>query len=292
MKIFLASAAIESGLCNPYTIFYCEEGRYHVGRNVIHDTHSYGWLSLQQIVKVSSNIGTVKIAERIGKENIYNTLQHFGFGQKTGIDCPGETTGTLPPQSRWTKIDACAISFGQGLSVSAIQLISAVSSIANNGILMKPYVVQAITDHNGRLIENFYPQKVRAVITPETARAIKKIMQTVITKGGTGVNAALEGYTVCGKTGTAQKVDKTGGYARGKYVSSFVGFAPAEKPVVAILVIIDEPQKAHYGGTVAAPAFRKIATDTMNYMNIPPSHRKSLENENRLVASREGGAKG
>jgi cell division protein FtsI (penicillin-binding protein 3) len=292
MKIFLASAAIESGFCNPNTIFFCEGGRYRIGRNFINDTHAHGWLSLQQIVKFSSNIGTVKIAERIGKDNIYSTLRNFGFGEKTGIDCPGETSGTLSPQSRWTKIDTGAISFGQGLSVSAIQLITAVSSIANNGILMKPYVVQAITDQNGRLIENFQPQKVRTVISPETARTIKRIMQTVITEGGTGVNAALEGYTACGKTGTAQKIDKTGRYARGKYVASFVGFAPAENPAVAILVIVDEPKEEHYGGTVAAPAFRKIATDTLNYLNIPPSRRKSLENEGRLMAFRDGGAKG
>jgi cell division protein FtsI (penicillin-binding protein 3) len=290
--IFLASAAIESGLCNSNTIFYCENGRYKVGRNFIHDTHEYGWLSLQQIVKYSSNIGTVKIAERIGKDNLYNTLRNFGFGEKTGIDCPGETVGTMSPQSRWSKIDTCVISFGQGISVSAIQLITAVSSIANDGILMKPYVVKAITDRNGRLIKNFHPQKVRTVISPETARTVKKIMQTVIDEGGTGVNAALRGYTVCGKTGTAQKVDKNGGYARGKYVSSFVGFAPAENPAVAILIAVDEPQEAHYGGTVAAPAFRKIASDTLNYLNIPPGYGKPLGNEDRLIASRDRGAKG
>jgi len=292
MKIFLASAAIESGACNPNTIFYCEGGRYRIGRNYIHDTHAHGWLSLQQIVKYSSNIGTVKIAERIGKDSLYHTLRNFGFGAKTGIDCPGETVGTLSPQSRWTKIDTGAISFGQGISVSAIQLITAVSSIANNGILMKPYVVKAITDHNGRLIENFHPQKVRTVISPETARTIKRIMQTVIDEGGTGVNAALEGYTVCGKTGTAQKIDKNGGYARGKYVASFIGFAPAENPAVAILVAVDEPQEEHYGGTVAAPAFRKIAYDTLNYLNIPSGRGKPLENEGRLIASRDRGANG
>jgi len=292
MKIFLASAAIESGVCSPNTIFYCEGGRYRIGRNFINDTHAHGWLSLQQIVKYSSNIGTVKIAESIGKDNLYHALRNFGFGEKTGIDCPGETAGTLSTYSRWSKIDTGAISFGQGISVSAIQLITAVSSIANNGILMKPYVVKAITDRNGRLIETFHPRKVRTVISPETAGIIKRIMQTVIDEGGTGVNAALEGYTVCGKTGTAQKVDKTGGYARGKYVASFVGFAPAENPAVAILVAVDEPQDAHYGGTVAAPAFRKIAYDTLNYLNIPPGLGKPLKNEGRMIASRNKGANG
>ncbi|RJP76777.1 MAG: penicillin-binding protein 2 [Desulfobacteraceae bacterium] len=292
MKIFLATAALESGFCTPSSIFYCEDGRYRVGRNYIHDTHRYGWLSLQQIVKVSSNIGTVKIAERIGKEHLYNTLKNFGFGERTGIDCPGETTGTLTPQSRWSKIDFGAISFGQGISVSAIQLITAVSAIANDGILMKPYIVQAITDGNGRLVENFRPQKVRSVISHETAGTMKKIMQTVTTEGGTGVAAALDGYTVCGKTGTAQKVHKNGGYAEHNYVASFIGFAPAEDPRVAVLVVIDEPQEEHYGGIVAAPPFKRITYETLSYLNVPPRRDKAIEHSEKLTVSRQKGVKG
>jgi cell division protein FtsI (penicillin-binding protein 3) len=292
MKIFLASAALESGFCSSNTIFYCEDGRYKIGRNTIHDTHPHGWLSLQQIVKVSSNIGTVKIAERIGKDNLYNFLKGFGFGSKSGIDCPGETSGSLSPHSRWTRIDTGAISFGQGISVSAIQLIAAVSSIANDGDLMKPYIVKAITDGNGRLVENFRPRKVRSVISHETARTIKRIMQTVITEGGTGVKAAMEGYAVCGKTGTAQKISKSGGYADNDYVASFVGFAPAEDPRVAILVVVDEPQEEYYGGTVAAPAFKRIAYETLNYLNVPPRRGKVIDRSEHLTVSREKGVSG
>jgi cell division protein FtsI (penicillin-binding protein 3) len=149
LKIFSAAAALESGVSGPHSIFYCENGAYRIGRNVVHDTRPYQWLSLEQIIQVSSNIGTVKMSENIGTKNLYNTLKNFGFGERTGIDCPGETPGMLSPYQRWTKIDNAAIAFGQGISVSAIQLITAVSAIANDGILMRPYVVQAITDKNG-----------------------------------------------------------------------------------------------------------------------------------------------
>jgi len=274
MKIFTASAAIESGICSPDTIFDCENGEYKIGNNVVHDSKPHGRLSLQQIVKYSSNIGIIKISEVIGSDTLYKTLSSFGFGEKTGIDCPGETPGSLAPYNLWSKIDAGAISFGQGISVSALQLITATSAIANNGILMKPYVVQAITDKNGRLIKNSGHHEVRRVVSTKTAETMKKILLTVTEAGGTGVNAALESYTVCGKTGTAQKIDEKGTYAKGKYIASFVGFVPAENPVAAILVVIDEPQNQHYGSIVAAPTFRKIAYETLNYMNLPTGQNK------------------
>jgi len=270
MKIFSAAAAIESGSSSPNSIFFCENGAYKMGRHIIHDTHEHGWLSLQQIIKYSSNIGAIKFSAITGPEYLSKTLQNFGFGSKTGIDCPGETSGSLPPFKRWTKVDTGTISFGQGVSVSALQLIAATSAIANNGILMRPYVVQAITDHNGRLIKSFGPNRVRKVISEKTAGTLGRIMQTVITEGGTGVNAALEGYSACGKTGTAQKIDENGGYSNEKYVASFVGFAPVENPKIAVLVVVDEPQKQHYGSIVAAPAFKAIAQKTLDYMHIAP----------------------
>lgn len=270
MKIFSAAAALESGSSSPNSIFYCENGAYKIGKDVIHDIHGYGWLSLQQIIKHSSNIGSVKVNEITGPEPLYKTLLDFGFGAKTGIDCPGETAGSLAPHHRWSKIDAGAISFGQGISVSALQLIAGTSAIANKGILMRPYIVQAVTDQNGRLVKSFGPQKVRRAVSEKTAMTLARIMQTVVTDGGTGVNAAIEGYSICGKTGTAQKINEQGEYTDGKYISSFVGFAPAETPEIAILVVLDEPQKEYYGGVVAAPLFRKIAHKTLSYLNIPP----------------------
>jgi len=273
MKIFSAAAAIESGSSSPNSIFFCENGAYKMGRHIIHDTHEHGWLSLQQIIKYSSNIGAIKFSAITGPEYLSNTLQNFGFGSKTGIDCPGETAGSLPPFRRWTKVDTGTISFGQGVSVSALQLIAATSAIANKGILMRPYVVQAITDHNGRLIKSFGPRRIRKVISEKTAGALSRIMQSVITEGGTGVNAALDGYSVCGKTGTAQKIDENGRYSYEKYVASFVGFAPVENPKIAVLVVVDEPKKQHYGSIVAAPAFKAIAQKTLDYMHIAPKRK-------------------
>lgn len=283
MKIFTASAAIEQGDCSPNTSFYCENGQYRIGNHTIHDTHPYGWLTLTDIVKYSSNIGAYKIVKKIGPETLYKTLKNFGFGEKTGINCPGETSGFIASYKNWRNIDVGTISFGQGISASPLQLISAISAIANNGLLMKPYMVQAISDQKGQAIKRFGPTPVRQAISPEAADAVKKILTAVISKEGTGFNAMLDGYTACGKTGTAQKVDKTGRYARGKYISSFIGFAPVEDPAVAILVILDEPTKNHYGGIVAAPAFKKIAQETMTYLNVPPNNRES----DRITVSRE-----
>ena len=280
MKIFSAAAAIETGNSSPNSIFFCENGAYKIGKEVVHDIRPYGWLSLQQIIKHSSNIGAVKLSEITGPASLYKTLRDFGFGSKTGIDCPGETAGSLSPFNQWAKIDAGTISFGQGISVSALQLASAASAIANEGLLMKPYIVQAITDQNGRLIKSFEPRIVRRVVSEKTARTLVRIMQTVITKGGTGVKAAIEGYSVCGKTGTAQKIDEKGEYSDGKFISSFVGCAPAEKSEVVILVVIDEPQEEHYGSIVAAPVFRKIARKILSYMNIPPKRKT-----NKLIVS-------
>ncbi len=283
MKIFSAAAAIESGGSSPDTIYFCENGSYKIGNKVITDSKSHGWLSLQQIIKYSSNIGAVKVSEKIGPQHLYNTLRDFGFGVKTGIDCPGETIGGLAYYKKWTKLDTSAISFGHGISVSAIQLIAAVSAIANDGVLMKPYLVKAITDQDGRYTHRFQPRKVRRVVSADTARFVVKMMKTVITGEGTGTRAALEGYSVCGKTGTAQKIGEDGTYAKEKYIASFVGFTPAEHPEIAILVVIDEPSEKYYGGIVAAPTFRKIAHETLNHMNISPTipaHRLTLSQKN------------
>ena len=276
MKIFSAAAAIESGGSSPNAIFFCENGAYRIGRKVVHDMEEYGWLSLQQIIKYSSNIGAIKISEMVGPERMYDTLVDFGFGTRTGIDCPGETVGTLHHYDRWSRMDASAISFGHGISVSPVQLITAVSAIANGGILMKPYIVSAITDQHNRTVYQFEPQKVRRVISEQTATKVLKIMQTVVTAGGTGTQAALDGYTVCGKTGTAKKIGEEGTYTEDSYISSFVGFTPAQNAEIAVLVVIDEPQGKYYGGLVAAPAFNRIARQTLNYLNIPPVTNRQL----------------
>ncbi len=273
LKLFSVAAALESGCCTPHTIFYCENGRYRIGINVVHDTDKHGWLSLQRIVKFSSNIGAVKIGETIGPEKLHRTLYDFGFGRDTGLGFPGETSGRLAPAKRWTRFDVAAVSFGQGVSVSALQLTAAVAAIANDGVLMKPRVVGAITDARGRTVRAFKPQAVSRVISPQTAAHIARMMELVIAEGGTGTQAGLEGYSAGGKTGTAQKIGPSGTYADDLYVSSFAGFAPLDNPRLAILVVLDEPRDGYYGGVVAAPVFRQIAQEVLGYLNVQPGRR-------------------
>jgi cell division protein FtsI (penicillin-binding protein 3) len=287
IKIFSAAAALESGKITANEIFFCENGTYRIGKNVVHDLHKHGWLSLQQIVKFSSNIGAVKVVEKMGAKNLYGTFRDFGFGQKTGIDFPGETPGSLSHYSSWSKIDAGAISFGHGISVSALQLVAAASAIANGGNLMRPYLVREIVDRDGNTIQTFKPQKIRRAVSGRTATIVKNILKTVITPGGTGVHAALDGYTASGKTGTARKLDDNGKYSTTKHTASFIGFAPADRPAVTILVIVDEPQGQYYGGVVAAPVFRKIAQQTLNYLNVPPE-----AGTNKFRVARDNGARG
>ncbi len=271
LKIFLSAAALESGVCNPRSAFYCENGAYRIGKNVVHDVRPHAELSLQDILKYSSNIGAAKVGEKVGAAYLYNKLKEFGLGERLGVDCPGEVRGSLLRVGDWTEIDTGVISFGQGLSVSALQLAAAVSAIANDGILMKPYLVQGMTDVHGRIIKSFQPTVLRQVISSENAWRLTRMMERTVEKGGTGVRAALRGHRVVGKTGTAQKADPARrGYAKDKYISSFVGFVPAENPEIVVLVIVDEPQKHHYGGVVAAPVFRRIIRETLRYLKVPP----------------------
>ncbi|MBU2430475.1 MAG: penicillin-binding protein 2, partial [Proteobacteria bacterium] len=285
MKVFTAAAALENGF-DPKAIFDCNNGTYKVGTFTIHDTHPHDWLSINQIIKFSSNIGAVKIAETIGNKTLHQYLTSFGFGEKTWIDSPGETAGSLLPYHKWSKIDASAISFGQGISVSAVQLISAISTIANNGLMMKPMLIKKIISSSGEDELVYRPEPVRQVISPDTARKIKRMMNLVTHEDGTGTKAAMDGYPVCGKTGTAQKVrqDKKG-YSNTRYTAVFAGFAPLKDPKLAILVIIDEPEKKYHGGEVAAPAFKTIMEESFSYLNIPP------ETDKNMIALMSGGVK-
>lgn len=276
IKVFTAAAALEKGF-TPKSIFFCENGEYRIGKYTIHDTHPRGWLTLNQIIKFSSNIGVTKVSETIGRETLHDYLNNFGFGLKTGVGCPGETNGSLLPHRRWSKIDTSAISFGQGLSVSAIQLISGISAIANDGVLMKPMLIKKIISNKGHDLKVFQPLQLRRVVSPQTAAQVKTMMNLVVQKEGTGTKAAMEGYRVCGKTSTAQKARRgRAGYEKNKYIAGFVGFAPQENPALAILVVIDEPKKQHYGGEVAAPAFKTIMAQSFNYLNIAPEPTKNM----------------
>ena len=271
-KVFLLAAALEKNVVRGRDIFFCENGSYHVGRETIHDVHPHGWLSLRKVFKFSSNIGASKIGERLGKKSLYEYIRKFGFGEKTGIDLPGETPGLVRSSRTWSKVAVDTISFGQGLSVSAIQLITGLSAIANKGYLMRPYIVKQIVNSHGKIVKEFKPQIVRRVISGKTAEHVTSILKSAVLHDATGSLASIEGYAVAGKTGTAQKAGAaSGGYLKSKYVASFMGFVPADDPEVAILVVIDEPEGIYYGGQIAAPVFKEIARKTLHHMGILPT---------------------
>ena len=279
-KAFLMAAALEEKIISSHDSFNCENGSYAIGGRIIHDTHKYGALSVSDILKYSSNIGSAKIGSLLGSERLSRYLRAFGFGERTGIDLPGEVKGVLRDRSQWYGVDLATISFGQGVSSSAIQLAAAYSAIANGGVLMKPYVVEKVTDEQETVLQHYSPQARRRVVSEKTAERVAKMLESVTTDGGTGTSAAVEGYRVAGKTGTAQKVDPvTRGYSVDKRTASFIGFAPVSDPKLTILVVIDEPKTSTYGGVVAAPAFSTIALRSLCYLNVPPDKKEKPKQE-------------
>lgn len=271
MKVFLMAGAIESGMVTPDKVIYCENGSYRVGRSTINDTHRYGHLTVHDILKVSSNIGSVKVGEIIGAKTLYTALKNFGYGEKSGIDCPGEANGLMRDYRLWRPIDQATVAFGQGITVTPIQLVTAVSAVANRGMLMTPYLVQAVTDEKGNILEKMEPRPKRRVISEQTAEILMKMMSAATAPGGTGTRAVPVGYSVCGKTGTAQKLGADGTYHNCEYNGVFIGFSPMDAPKLSVLVVIDSPQRYHYGGVVAAPVFKEILEETFNYLNVPPA---------------------
>jgi len=268
-KIFLIASALEAGVIRAGDYFDCENGSYKMYGRTIHDTHKYGSLSVPQILKYSSNIGSAKIGSRLGPGRLYAALSSFGFGEKSNIDLPGEASGMLRQQAKWYGIDLATISFGQGVTATPLQITAAVSAVANGGNLMKPYLVDRIVDDSGAVLQQFQPQVRRRVISQQTARSVSRMLEGVVTEGGTGTGAMVEGYRVAGKTGTAQKAEGRG-YSAVKRTASFVGFVPADRPRLTILVVVDEPKTSSYGGVVAAPAFSAIAQQTLCYLSVAP----------------------
>jgi cell division protein FtsI (penicillin-binding protein 3) len=270
-KVFIAAAALEERVVKKNQIFFCENGMYMLGGETISDTRAHGWLTVGQIITYSSNIGATKIGEALGKERMHRAIKAFGFGSRTGVDFPGESAGILRPTSQWSQVAVGTISFGQGIAASPLQMVTALSAIANRGVLMKPYLVESLISPDGAEKILHRPQSVRRVITEETAGTVTAFMNKVVAPGGTGAKAAVPGYTVSGKTGTAQKPrEKARGYAEGKYVASFMGFLPAKRPRLAMVVLIDEPDPERpWGGAVAAPVFQAIAKQAMVLLKVP-----------------------
>lgn len=279
-KAFLAAAVLEENVIQPTDSFYCENGVYTVYDRTIRDTSKHGWLTFHQVMKVSSNIGAAKAAEKIGKEKLYRYLCAFGFGEKTHLGLPGEAKGILNHPRYWSPITLNTIAFGQGIAVTGIQMVTALSAIANGGWLVKPRVVDRITNEKGKVIQSFKPEMVRRVISEGTSKKVTALLKATTEKGGTGEQAVPQGYEVAGKTGTAQKVDSLlGGYSEDKFVSGFMGFAPVEEPRIVVLVVIDEPQGANYGGIVAAPVFRAIVEKVLPYLQIFPKGTMVVKDE-------------
>lgn len=268
MKALVAAAALEENVMKPSTMLYGENGRMTIANTVIHDHEKLGWMTFAQVIQKSSNIGAAKTGMALGDQRLYRYLQAFGFGQKTEIDLPGEVGGMVKHPREWGRRSLASISMGQEIGVTPIQMVSAVAALANGGVLMKPYVVSEVRDAQGKALRQILPQVKRRVVSPETARTVTSILEGVVTDG-TGAKAAIPGFRVAGKTGTAQKIDpRTGAYSSTLFVGSFVGFVPADNPRLAMIVVIDEPQGESWGGTVAAPVFRRVGEQVLNYLGV------------------------
>ncbi|MDJ0765053.1 MAG: penicillin-binding protein [Myxococcota bacterium] len=292
-KIFTIAAALNAGSLRPDDFIFCERGRMELGdrkKVYIHDDHRDGWLNPTQCLKRSSNICFAKIALKLGKRRLYHYLRRFGFGERSHVDLPFESNGTLHHYGKWYDIDTATIAFGQGVGATTIQLTAALSVIANGGVLMRPLLVKNIIDPDGQPVRTAAPEPRRRVISRYTARLVGDIMTAVTEAGGTGVQGSLDGFLVAAKTGTAQKSDGAKGYSKEKRVASFIGFVPAIRPRLAISVVIDEPLINQYGGTVAAPALKRIADQALRYLGVsqerPQKKSKRSRNGRRRPADK------
>ncbi len=274
MKAFVVASALDQKVIKPEDAFFCENGSWGIGKHTIHDTHEYGWLTPQRVLQVSSNICAAKIAQQLGRERLVKAYHDFGFGERTGLALPGEARGSIPfPKA---EVSLATQAFGQGMTSTAVQLASAWGALANGGLLMRPYLVSKVVDPDGVVLLENRPTEVRQVVSPASARKVVSMLESVVAKEGTAPRAAMEDYRVAGKTGTAQKADPVARGYSDKRLASFVGMVPAENPRVVILVIVDEPRTDVYGGLVAAPAFKEIATAAMAHLAVPPSREVPL----------------
>lgn len=279
MKIFTVAAGLEAKTLKSTEELFCEDGVMRVDNVTIRDTHASGWLPVSQILAQSSNICAAKIGLSLGEEKLYESFRRFGFGQRTGAPLPGESPGNLRPRARpWVQVETASASFGQGISVTNIQLALATAAIANGGELMEARLIREVTTADGEIVRRGAPRVRRRVVSEKVARQLAEMLVAVTEEGGTGGEAQVAGFRVAGKTATAQKTDsRTGRYSLNNYVASFSGFVPARDPEVAIAVTIDEPRVEHAGGSVAAPVFSRVAEMVLRYKGITPEDTKTVD---------------
>jgi cell division protein FtsI (penicillin-binding protein 3) len=286
-KIVVVSGALNDGVVQLNEPFYCEEGHFAYAGRILHDHEPFGTLTTEGIITKSSNIGAAKIGIKLGEDRLYDYATDYGFGERTGIPLPGEMAGILNPVKDWTKVSIAQIPMGHGVAVTRLQMALAMCALANDGWLMHPMLVKGLVDRDGNMVEQYAPQRVRQVVTDATDKEMIEALKTVATSNGTAPGAAMKEYIVAGKTGTAEKVDnQTHTYLKDKYVSSFIGFFPADNPQVCISIVMDEPKEGYYGGQVCGPVFRDIAERCASYLNIPPDPNMLQTNVLQMAVAR------
>ena len=269
-KIVTAAALLEERLVRPDERVFCEQGSYKtIGRHILHDHHPHGWLTFHQVIALSSNIGTAKTAQRLPPETLYRYIRGFGFGQKTGLELPGEVSGIAAPPSRWSKLSPFIIPIGQEVAVTPIQLAVMTSVVANGGWKVKPYLVQRIQTASGTILREHRPAPRERLLRDETIGVLHEMLSSVVASG-TGRLANIQGLTVAGKPGTAQKLEPTGRYSHSLFVASFVGYGPVPDPRFVMVVSIDEPRPLYFGGVVAAPIFKRTVEQLAGYWDLSP----------------------
>jgi cell division protein FtsI/penicillin-binding protein 2 len=273
-KIVAVAAALNEHKHQPDSTIFCENGLWNFGGANLHDHRAFGYLSVRDILIKSSNIGAAKLALSVGEEKFYEYIRRFGFGERTGIELPGEINGVIHPPRSWSKISITRIPMGHEVGVTPLQMTVAMATIANGGKLIMPRIVKSITAGDGKVISSLSPVVLRQVISPETGRQIGDALRGVVSDRGTAAAAAVPGFTIAGKTGTAQKVARNGGYEQGRYIVSFVGYLPAEQPQFVGLVVLDDAHTSkpelNYGGLVAGPIFSRVAEKAARYLDLEP----------------------
>jgi cell division protein FtsI/penicillin-binding protein 2 len=281
-KIVTAAAALNEHKVGPGSMVFCENGVWNFGGTALHDHRPFADLSVKDILVKSSNIGAAKLALSVGEQKFYEYIRRFGFGERTGIELPGEISGLIRPPQSWSKISITRLPMGHEIGVTPLQMTVAMAAIANGGKLITPRIVKSIATDDGKTISSLSPVVLRQVISPQTARQIGDALRGVVSDRGTAAVAAVPGFTIAGKTGTAQKVDPKGGYEKGKYVVSFSGYLPADHPEFVGLVVLDDAHTSkpelNYGGLVSGPIFSRIAEKAARYLDLQPHEeiRKAL----------------